>query len=83
MEVLRVQRGTDGVIQLPQELLDEMNLEDGQSIEVEPNNHSLRFSLSVAERVKRAQSVVRKFVPDGISLVDELIEERRRELEAE
>ena len=79
MEVLRIQRGSEGVIQLPQELLDEMNFEDGQNIEVERQNNTLRVSLSTAEKIKRAQSLVRKYIEPEVSLVDELISERRIE----
>ncbi len=32
---------------------------------------------------RRVQALVRQFVPEGVSLVDELIEDRRREVEAE
>jgi vacuolar-type H+-ATPase subunit H len=31
----------------------------------------------------RAQAIVRQFVPEGVSLADELIAERRREAERE
>jgi len=81
MEVLRIQSGTDGVIQLPQELLDEMNFEDGQDIEVARERNSFRVSLSSKERIRRAQAIVRKYVPEGVSIADELIAERRVEAE--
>ena len=35
--------------------------------------------LTIAERIARAQGVLRKYVPVGVSLSDELIAERRRE----
>jgi tRNA isopentenyl-2-thiomethyl-A-37 hydroxylase MiaE len=35
--------------------------------------------LTIAERIARAQTVVRKHVPLGVSLSDELIAERRLE----
>jgi hypothetical protein len=31
------------------------------------------------EAIKRAQRLLRQYVPEGVSLVDELIAERRRE----
>lgn len=83
MEVLRIESGSNGVIQLPRELLAEMDFHEGQSIEIERDKNSLRVKLSVAERVKRAQALVRKHVPAEVSLVDELISERRREAENE
>ncbi len=36
-------------------------------------------SANVAERIARAQALARKYVPKGVSLADELIDERRRE----
>jgi vacuolar-type H+-ATPase subunit H len=33
--------------------------------------------------VERARAIVRKYVPEGVSLVDELIADRRREAEEE
>ena len=39
--------------------------------------------LTPAAAMRRAQSLVREFVPEGVSLVDELLEERRREVERE
>ena len=81
MEVLRIERGSEGVIQLPQELLDEMDFAAGQTIEVERESNTFQVSLSKAERIKRAQALVRKSVPEGVSLVDELIADRRREAE--
>ena len=36
-------------------------------------------SSTPAQGVKRAQDLVRKYVPDDVRLIDELIEERRRE----
>jgi len=34
--------------------------------------------LTATAAMRRAQAIVRQFVPEGVSLVDELIEERRR-----
>jgi vacuolar-type H+-ATPase subunit H len=34
---------------------------------------------SLDAAIKRAQEIVRKYVPEGISLADELIRERREE----
>jgi hypothetical protein len=35
--------------------------------------------LTLPERIARAQALVCKYVPEGVSLADELIAERRRE----
>lgn len=81
MDVLRIQGGSNGVIQLPQEILDEMNFEEGQSIEIAREQNSFRVSLTAEERILRAQAIVRKYIPEGVSLADELIAERRLEAE--
>ena len=36
-----------------------------------------------AEAIRQAQAMVQRYVPEGVSLVDELLEERRREVERE
>jgi hypothetical protein len=55
--------------------------EFGQAVELEIEKKSLRVSLTRAERLKRAQALVRKYVDPEISLADEMIEDRRREAE--
>jgi antitoxin component of MazEF toxin-antitoxin module len=81
MEVFHTRIEADGKIQLPPQVLEELDFKAGQDVALEVENKSLRVSLSVAERVRRAQALVRKYVPEGVSLVDELIEDRRREAE--
>lgn len=81
MEVFHARIEADGRIQLPPQVLEELNFEAGQDVALEVEDKSLSVSLSAAERIKRAQALVRKYVPEGVSLVDELIEDRRREAE--
>ena len=44
--------------------------------------NSLRV-LTPREGIRRAQSLIRAYVPEGVRLSDELIEERRRESDLE
>ena len=81
MEIFHTRIEADGKIQLPPQVLEQLDFEVGKDVELEVEKKSLRVSLSVAERVKRAQARVRKYVPEGVSLVDELIADRRREAE--
>lgn len=60
-----------------------MDYREGETIEVERENNSLRFKLAASERLKRARSIVAKSIPKNVSLADELIAERRREAENE
>ena len=39
--------------------------------------------MTIQAAVRRAQDMLRQLVPEGVSLVDELIEDRRREVEEE
>ncbi|MDQ3089433.1 MAG: AbrB/MazE/SpoVT family DNA-binding domain-containing protein [Acidobacteriota bacterium] len=81
MDVFYTKIETDGKIQLPPQVLESLDFKVGQDLELELEKNALRVSLSVSERVKRAQARVRKYIPEGVSLVDELIEDRRREAE--
>jgi antitoxin component of MazEF toxin-antitoxin module len=81
MEVFHTKIEADGKIQLPPQILEELDFQAGQDVELEVEKKTLRVSLTRAERLKRARELVRKYVPEGVSLVDELIEDRRREAE--
>lgn len=79
MEVFHTQIEADGKIQLPPQVLEKLDFEFGQDVELEIEKKSLRVSLTRAERLKRAQALVKKHVSPEISLADELIGDRRRE----
>ena len=81
MEIFHTTIEANGKIQIPPQVLEQLDFEVGRDVELEVEKKSLRVSLSVAERVKRAQARIRKYVPEGVSLVDELIEDRRCEAE--
>ena len=81
MEVFRTRIEADGKIQIPPQVLEELDFQTGQDVELEVEKKTLRVSLTRAERLKRARELVRKYVPEGVSLADELIEDRRREAE--
>ncbi len=81
MEVFHTRIEADGKIQLPPQVLEELDFEAGQDVELEVEKRTLRVSLTRAERLKRARDLVRKYVSPDISLADELIEDRRREAE--
>ena len=39
--------------------------------------------VTIPTMVRKVQAAVRKFIPEDVSLVDELLEDRRREVERE
>jgi len=81
MEVFHARIEADGRIQLPPQILEELDFETGQNVELEIEKRSVRVSLARTERLKRAQDLVRKYVNSDVSLADELIADRRREAE--
>jgi hypothetical protein len=72
----------DGTVKLPPQLLKASGLSLGDRAHVRLSADSLEI-LSKQAALKRAQAMVRKYVPEGASLVDDLIAERRREAQME
>jgi AbrB family looped-hinge helix DNA binding protein len=71
-----------GRIVIPAEMRKLLEIEVGESVNLEVDDDSLRISSSRAA-LRRLQNRLRKLVPEGVSLVDELIAERKREAENE
>ena len=67
-----------GRIVLPSKFRHALGIEIGEDVTVAMNGDELRIVSSQAA-LKRLQKLVRKHVPEGVSLVDELIQERREE----
>jgi bifunctional DNA-binding transcriptional regulator/antitoxin component of YhaV-PrlF toxin-antitoxin module len=77
---VRIEAG--GRLTIPHGLLDELALSVGDPVVLEVEGGELRLrsqKLVIAE----IQALVRQFVPEGVSLADELIAERRHEAELE
>jgi len=67
-----------GVIQLPAEFLETMGVAEGDQVQLALDGDIVRV-LSRAAAIRELQNQVRRHVPEGVSLVDELIAERRAE----
>jgi len=76
----KVRLGPAGQIALPAAIQDKLSLKQGDTLFVEAADGEVRL-LTVSAAVRKAQAIVRKFVPADVSLVDELLEDRRREAE--
>ena len=63
-------------------MLDELGLSVGDPVVLEVEGGELRLR-SQNRVIAEIQALVRQYVPEGVSLVDELIAERRREAELE
>ena len=79
-KVIRSRVTEGGRIVIPAEFRRELGVEVGDEVRLMMQDGELRvFTLDQA--IRRAQELVRRHVPEGTSLVDELIAERRAEAE--
>ncbi|MEA2879984.1 MAG: hypothetical protein QOF14_5180 [Hyphomicrobiales bacterium] len=78
----KVKLGPDGRVVIPAAFREVLGLKEGDVLIASAEQGELRL-LTIPAAVRRAQAIVRQFVPEGVSLVDELIEDRRREAERE
>ena len=78
MAAIKTKLGKGGRVVIPAEYRKRLGIEPGDEIIVSFEDGEIKIT-TVREAVRRAQEIVRRFVPEGVSLVDELIQERRRE----
>lgn len=78
----RARIGEGGRLVIPARLRTELGLRVGDDVILEVQNGELHVR-SLKDAIARAQALVRRYVPEGRSLADELIAERRREAERE
>ncbi|MBP5972180.1 AbrB/MazE/SpoVT family DNA-binding domain-containing protein [Brasilonema sp. CT11] len=78
MQTIKTKISEGGRVVIPSEYRKQLGLEVGDEVMIGLVNGELRiFTLDMA--IKRAQEIVRRYVPQGRSLSDELIAERRQE----
>jgi AbrB family looped-hinge helix DNA binding protein len=82
MRPTRVRLGPDGRFVIPAAFRESLAIKDGDTLIVSVEDGALQL-MTIPAAVKKAQAMVRKFIPEGVSLVDELLEDRRREVERE
>lgn len=80
-EAVKVELGPDGRLALPPHICEALALKEGDALWLTLEQDEVRVSTSKAV-TRRIRAVVREYVPAGVSLVDELIEERRQETAA-
>ena len=74
----KVRIGPDGRIVIPAPFREALALKEGDVVIASLDDGELRLS-TLAAVARRVQAMVRKFVPEGVSLSDELIADRRKE----
>lgn len=78
----RLKIGSNGAVVLPEEFRRALSLNDGDTVIASIEDGELRLR-TIAAAVRRVQAMVRSIVPEGVSLSDELLADRRREVERE
>lgn len=82
MEAQRVKIVDGGKLVIPASMRRELGLATGDTVLVDIDDGELRVR-SISRAVERARAILRKYLPEGVGLADELIAERRREAESE
>ena len=82
LPAVKARLGPDGRIVIPAIFREALGLKEGDVLYARLQNGEMYF-LTPTAAMRRAQSIVRQFVPKGVSLVDELLDGRRREVERE
>ena len=74
--------GPDGRVLIPADWRQAMQLVDNDTLVAHLENGELRLHGS-AVGLRKAREILRRFVRPGVSMVDELLEDRRREVRRE
>jgi AbrB family looped-hinge helix DNA binding protein len=72
--------GEGGRLVIPSEYRRALGVETGDELVLVLEDKSIRV-LTPKEGIRRAQAIIRSYIPEGTRLSDELIAERRRESE--
>lgn len=78
----RLRLGADGELVIPEQVRAELGLKGGDTLVMSLDDGEIRL-MTIPTAVRKAQAIVRQYVPEGVSLVDELLEDRRHEVERE
>lgn len=71
-----------GRVVVPAEVRRALNLQEGDTVLIELVDGEARL-YSRREQLRRAQALVRQYIPEGTSVVDDFITERRAEAKRE
>lgn len=81
-ETVRLRLNENGRIVIPASIRKAVGMKSGEEVILWAENGEVRIT-TATRRARRAQQLLRKYVPEGVSLSDELIAERRQEAERE
>ena len=76
MSEIRKRIGEGGRLVIPAEFRKALELTQGDEVVLALEDDGLRL-MTLDQAIKYAKDLVRSFVPEGVSLVDELLQDRR------
>jgi AbrB family looped-hinge helix DNA binding protein len=82
MQTVRVRLNESGRVLIPAEVRRELGMKAGDQLVLEVKDREVRLT-TLRERIARVQAEVRRYIPAGVSLSEELIAERREEAKRE
>jgi AbrB family looped-hinge helix DNA binding protein len=75
---LKARVDAQGRMVIPAPIRAELGIENGGVVTIESDENGVRLG-SPRQALRKIQELVRRYVPEGVSLADELIAERRAE----
>lgn len=78
MSAIRITLEENGSLTIPEEYRQALGLHVGDEVVLRLENGEVRIT-TIEQAIKRAQALVRQYIPQGRALSDELIAERRME----
>jgi len=82
MQPDHVMMSSNGRLVIPAKVRQQLGMPNGGSFVMRVENGEVRLE-PIAQAIARVQALVRRYVPEGVSLVDELSAERRIAAESE
>ncbi len=82
MSDCKVRLSPGGRIVIPAEVREALGLREGDAMILRLQDGEVRL-LTPKQAIKRAQALVRRYVPKGVSLTEELLKDRRDEAKRE
>lgn len=79
MEVFHTRIEADRKMQLPPQVLEELDFAAGEDVELEIEKRTLRVSSTKLKQRREAQEFIKSRIEKSSSVVEEFIEERRQE----
>ncbi|KYC42140.1 AbrB family transcriptional regulator [Scytonema hofmannii PCC 7110] len=78
MQAIKTKIFEGGRVVIPSEYRKQLGLEVGDEVMIQLVDGEMRI-FTLKQAVKRAQEIVRRYIPEGRSLSNELVAERRQE----